>query len=127
MRALRFEQKGLDHLRLTNRVVPELASDQVLIRIEAAGLNRSDVSNVIGNHAYTTLPRTPGRDFAGVVERGPAGWVGTPVWGSGREIGFTRDGSHAEYLVLEVDQVARKPDGLSFEEAACCEIGRAHV
>ena len=122
MRALRFEQKGLDHLRLTNRVVPELASDQVLIRIEAAGLNRSDVSNVIGNHAYTTLPRTPGRDFAGVVERGPAGWIGAPVWGSGREIGFTRDGSHAEYLVLEIDQVARKPDGLSFEEAACCGV-----
>ena len=122
MRALRFEQKGLEHLQLAE--VPDLVPgpDQLLIRIEAAGLNRSDVSNVIGNHAYTTLPRTPGRDFAGVVERGPASWVGASVWGSGREIGFTRDGTHAQHLLLEVDQVARKPDRLGFHEAACCGV-----
>ncbi len=122
MLALRFEQKGLEHLRLAEHPRIEPATGELLIRVRAAGLNRSDVSNVIGNHAYTTLPRTPGRDFAGVVEHGPAPWQGVAVWGSGREIGFTRDGSHAEFLLIAADAVARKPERLSFEEAACCGV-----
>jgi NADPH:quinone reductase-like Zn-dependent oxidoreductase len=94
----------------------------VLVRVKAAGLNRSDVSNVMGGHPYTTLPRTPGRDFAGVVERGPAALLGKAVWGTGKELGFTRDGSHAEYLVLPADGVAQKPERLSFAEAASCGV-----
>jgi NADPH:quinone reductase-like Zn-dependent oxidoreductase len=123
MKALRFHSTGdLAKLAIEEMPTPAPREDEVLVRIKAAGLNRSDVSNVMGGHPYTTLPRTPGRDFSGIVERGPAALVGQAVWGTGKEIGFTRDGSHAEYVVLPADGVALKPERLSFEEAACCGV-----
>jgi NADPH2:quinone reductase len=107
MMALRFDRTGdLDALRLAEVDAPEPAAGHVRVRIAAAGLNPSDVKNVLGRFPYTTLPRTPGRDFAGVVDRGPAGRVGLEVWGTGNELGFTHDGSHAEYLTLAVAALA---------------------
>ena len=123
MKALRFQTTGdLANLTLAEMPTPAPRDGEVLVRVKAAGLNRSDVSNVMGGHPYTTLPRTPGRDFAGIVERGPAALLGKAVWGTGKELGFTRDGSHAEYLVLPADGVALKPERLSFAEAASCGV-----
>src|SRR4051812_44869197 len=123
MKALRFAKTGdLSHLALADTPQPRPASGELLIRVRAAGLNKNDVSNVMGGHPYTTLPRTPGRDFAGVVEAGPAQLVGRRVWGTGKELGFTRDGSHAEFLVLGADAAATMPDKLSFAEAAACGV-----
>jgi NADPH:quinone reductase-like Zn-dependent oxidoreductase len=65
----------------------------------------------------TTLPRTPGRDFAGVVEAGPASWIGAEVWGTGGDTGFTRDGSHAGYILVPVACLRRKPGALDFDQA----------
>ena len=62
-------------------------------------------------------PRTPGRDYAGVVVEGPTEWIGKEVWGSGGDVGITRDGSHASWLVLPVAALREKPKGLSFDEA----------
>jgi len=64
------------------------------------------------------LPRIPGRDFAGVVEAGPAEWIGSEVWGKGGDTGFTRDGTHAELIAVPVASLRRKPDALSFDQAA---------
>jgi len=66
----------------------------------------------------TTLPRTPGRDFAGMVVAGTSLMIGAEVWGTGGDVGFTRDGAYAELLLVPVDGVSRKPKNLSFEEAA---------
>ncbi|HET8705810.1 MAG TPA: zinc-binding alcohol dehydrogenase family protein, partial [Pseudomonadales bacterium] len=71
---------------------------------------------------YTTLPRVPGRDFAGVVEAGPAAWLGKEVWGTGRDLGFFNDGSHAEYVCLPASGAALKPASLSFAQAASCGV-----
>jgi NADPH:quinone reductase-like Zn-dependent oxidoreductase len=57
-----------------------------------------------------------------VVERGPATLLGRAVWGTGKELGFTRDGSHDEYILLPADGMALKPERLSFEEAASCGV-----
>ena len=123
VKALRFEKTGdLAHLAIVDCPTPAPLKDEVRVRVKAAGLNRSDVSNVMGGHPYTTLPRTPGRDFAGVVEGGPQELVGKAVWGTGRELGFTRDGSHAEYVVLPRDALAPKPQALSFSQAASCGV-----
>jgi NADPH:quinone reductase-like Zn-dependent oxidoreductase len=92
------------------------------VRITHAGLNPSDVKNVLGRFPYTTLPRTPGRDFAGVVEAGPSDLVGREVWGTGKELGFTRDGSHAECIVLPADGVAERPARLSAAECAASGV-----
>ena len=67
---------------------------------------------------WTVLPRTPGRDFAGVVVSGPPEWEGAPVWGTGGDTGFTRDGSHAELMSVPVEALVRKPERLSFDEAS---------
>jgi NADPH:quinone reductase-like Zn-dependent oxidoreductase len=65
------------------------------------------------------LPRTPGRDFAGVVVDGPQNLRGREIWGTGGDVGFTRDGSHAEFIVIPAAAASAKPPNLSFEEAAC--------
>lgn len=123
MKALRFEKTGdLKHLELVEGSIPKPGDDEVLVKVKAAGLNQSDVSNVLGRHPYTTLPRTPGRDFSGVVIQGPPGFLGKEVWGTGKELGFTRDGTHAEYLVLPADGIALKPQSLSFSQAASCGV-----
>ncbi len=123
MKALRFERTGsLDHLAYIDTPTPSPRDGEVLVRVKAAGINKSDTSNVMGFFPYTTLPRTPGRDFAGVVEQGPAHLRGKAVFGSGKEPGFTRDGSHAEYIVMPAEGVAIKPDALSFEAAAACGV-----
>ena len=101
MKALQFSATGdLAALHVVDLPTPVPAAGQVLVRIKAAGLNPSDVKNVLGRFPYTTLPRVPGRDFAGVVEQGPAQLLGQEVWGTGKELGFFADGSHAQYLSL---------------------------
>ena len=51
-------------------------------------------------------------DFAGVVVDGPTEWIGVEVWGTGGDVGFSRDGSHAELRGVLVGAVARKaPNG----------------
>ncbi|PTR39021.1 NADPH:quinone reductase-like Zn-dependent oxidoreductase [Rhodococcus sp. OK611] len=123
IRALRFDRIGsLDALHLAATSRPLATEGEVVVQVRAAGLNPSDFKNVLGKFPYTTVPRTPGRDFAGVVVAGPDELVGREVWGSGRELGFTRDGSHAEYVALAATGVSTKPANLSFEQAAACGV-----
>jgi NADPH:quinone reductase len=119
MRAIRFNKFGdPSALDLAEVAAPAVDNTAALVRVMAASINPSDVKNVAGAMKQTTLPRTPGRDFAGVVEAGPAGWVGAAVWGTGGDAGFTRDGAHAEMIVVPVASLRRKPDTLSFDQAA---------
>src|ERR1700761_8790036 len=123
MRALRFTEFGDPVvLRVTN--LPDLTgtADEAVIRVEAASVNPSDVKNVAGAMDWTVLPRTPGRDFAGVVVSGPPEWEGAAVWGTGGDVGFTRDGSHAELMSVPVEALVRKPDRLSFDEASAVGV-----
>jgi NADPH2:quinone reductase len=119
MRALRFEKFG-DPSVLHVADLPEPAPGDgfAVVRVTGASINPSDVKNVAGAMEGTTLPRTPGRDYAGVVERGPAEWIGREVFGTGGEIGYTVDGSHAERLVVPVAALTGKPARLSSAEAA---------
>ncbi|MBN2978935.1 oxidoreductase [Pseudomonas fluorescens] len=119
MKALQFSATGnLAALRLVDTATPVPAAGEVRVQIKAAGLNPSDVKNVLGRFPYTTLPRIPGRDFAGVVVEGPQALLGQEVWGTGRNLGFFADGSHAEYLTVSAKGVAPKPAQLSFAQAA---------
>ena len=123
MKALRFNKTGdLKYLEYVDLPVPTPASGEVLIEIRAARLNKNDISNVMGRLPYTTLPRTPGRDFSGVVLEGPKKLIGKAVWGTGKEIGFTRDGTHAQYLTLPAKGVSIKPESVSFAQAASCGV-----
>ena len=119
MQALRFHEFGaFDKLKVEAIPDPQPKPGEVVVRVRAASLSPSDAKNVLGRMEGTTLPRTPGRDFAGVVVNGPTNMIGGEVWGTGGDIGFTRDGAHAELLVVPVGGVRPKPKNLSFEEAA---------
>lgn len=91
---------------------------EVLIQVKAAAVNPSDVKAGTGLMPHAVFPRTPGRDYAGIVIDGPAGTVGREVFGSSGDLGIRRDGSHASHLVVEADAVVDKPASLAWDEAA---------
>ena len=127
MQAIVIERFGEpSELRQKEVPRPDPGEGEILVEIQAAAVNRSDVLNARGSFPFTTLPRIPGRDFAGVVVEGPRELVGTEVWGTGGgELGFIRDGSHARYLAVSRGAVVPKSDTLTLEEAAAS--GLAYV
>jgi len=94
------------------------ADHEVLIELRAAAVNPSDVKAAMGLMSYAVFPRTPGRDYAGVVIDGPPDTIGREVFGSSGDLGIRRDGTHATHLAVEADAVVMKPAGMSWEEAA---------
>ena len=123
MRAIEFRRFGdPSQLQLVERPQPHASGSTAVVRVEAASINPSDVKNVAGRMSQTTLPRIPGRDYSGVVVEGPAEWIGVAVWGTGGDVGFTRDGTHAEYLEVPRASLVRKPEPLSHEAAACVGV-----
>ena len=123
MKAIVLRQFGdPGQLHVENIAQPQPAEGEVLVKVLAAGINPSDVKNVQGAMAGTTLPRIPGRDFAGVVVSGPTDLMGREVWGTGGDIGFTRDGSHAQYLLLRAAALTEKPAALSMEAAGAAGL-----
>jgi NADPH:quinone reductase len=126
MKALRFEKTGsLDGLSVRDIPVPRPAAGEALVQVKAAAINPSDIKNVQGKMHGTTVPRTPGRDFAGIVVEGPKELVGASVFGSGGNLGFGRDGSHAEFLTLPEVAILPLPRNAGFEQGA--GIGVAYM
>src|ERR1700677_3206140 len=94
MKALRFEKYGPPSvLSIQELPVPDLKTGEALVEVHASAINPSDVKNVAGVFK-ASLPRIPGRDFAGLVVAGD-GWKGKEGWGSGAGFGVWRDGTHA--------------------------------
>src|SRR5208282_1883987 len=122
MKSLRFAEFGSPSvLRIEEVPVLEPGEGEALVRVKAAGINPSDIGNVAGRFKSTTLPRTPGRDFAGIVVKGNK-HEGEEVWGSAPKLGIVRDGSHAEYVVVPVETLALKPKSLSMGQAGAIGI-----
>jgi NADPH:quinone reductase-like Zn-dependent oxidoreductase len=122
MKALRFAEFGPPSvLRIEDVPIPEPGDGEVLVRVKAAAINPSDIGNVAGRFKKTTLPRTPGRDFAGIVEKGSR-HQGAEVWGSSGTLGIVRDGSHAEYVVVPAEVLSPKPKSLTMTQAAAIGI-----
>ena len=117
MKALRFAEFGPPSvLRIEDVAIPEPGEGEALVHVKAAAINPSDIGNVAGRFKNTTLPRTPGRDFAGVVVKGTR--HGEEVWGSFPKLGIVRDGSHAEYVVVPAETLSLKPKSSSMAQAA---------
>jgi NADPH:quinone reductase-like Zn-dependent oxidoreductase len=117
-----------DVLRLAEIGMPEVGTDDVLVRVHAAALNPADwhilrgdplIARLMGVGLTRPKARVAGIDAAGVVEA-----VGTNVrqLRDGDEVlGFCR-GAFAEYACAAADLVVPKPAGLSFEQAAAVPI-----
>jgi NADPH2:quinone reductase len=125
MRALRFYEFGSpDVLRSEIVAAPQPDADHAIVAVHAASVNPSDVANVAGRFPATVLPRTPGRDYAGIVVDGPAEWMDAEVWGTG-DAGFAVDGSHAELIRVPIASLRRKPTTLTHAEAASIGVNFA--
>lgn len=96
---------------------PEAAEAQAVVRVASAAVNPSDAKATLGLMPHTVWPRIPGRDYAGVVEEGPAAWIGKEVWGSGGDLGMSCNGSHASWIQVPVSALREKPRALSMDEA----------
>jgi NADPH:quinone reductase len=116
-----FEHYGSpSELKLEERDIPNPGPDEVLVKVAATAINPSDVKNVAG-HFKSTMPRVPGRDYAGTIVAGN-GRKGEEVWGSGPGLGVVRDGVHAEYFVMPSAWISRKPPGLGLEQASAIGV-----
>ena len=60
----------------------------------------------------------PDSPTSGCPPPGPAEWIDETVWGTAGDVGFTRDGTHAERIAVPIASLWRKPKRLSFAEAA---------
>lgn len=98
---------GPEVLKLEERPVPQAVLGQVLIRIEAFGLNRSELFTRQGLSPDVEFPRILGIEAVGVVEAAPGGEfaegdvVATVMGGMGRDF----DGGYAQYTVVPARQV----------------------
>jgi len=116
VRAIRVEQYGgPEVLRLVEASIPEPGPGELLIRVEAAGVNFVDVYHRTGLY-NRPLPFIPGREAAGVVERVGAG-VTTARPGD-RVVSETAVGTYAEYALVAEDRAVQVPDGLESRLAA---------
>jgi len=123
MKALQFKSfGGAEVLEYIDLPMPECDRESAVVQVISASVNPSDVKNVSGHFDHTAPPRIPGRDFSGVVVDGPADWIGAEVWGTGGDIGFTRDGTHAEFIKIPVAALSRKPATLSHEQASAIGV-----
>jgi NADPH:quinone reductase-like Zn-dependent oxidoreductase len=125
MRAVVHDRYGPpDVLRLAEVETPVPKEDEVLVRIHATTVNRSDCGwrapHPFFSRIFTGLlrPKRPilGSELAGVVE---AVGSGVTSFEAGDEVFGIKSGAHAEYVCArESAAIARKPAGMSFEEAA---------
>ncbi|KAK9447017.1 zinc-type alcohol dehydrogenase-like protein [Limtongia smithiae] len=112
-------------LALTTLPVPALKPGCALVRVLYSVIHPSDRLNSQGNFPYTTFPRIPGRDYAGIVtdimtnSEEDKAWIGKTVYGtSGPNLGFDLDGTHAQYCLLPITSLVEKPASLPTNLAA---------
>jgi len=126
MLRLRVPHKAetLDGLDLVLEPIAELPHHpgDVLIDVRFAGVNPSDVRALMGVMPQAVFPRTPGREWSGIVLDGPPDLLGQEVFGAGGDLGVTRDGSHGARLVVSRDAVLLKPPALSLAEAGALGV-----
>jgi NADPH2:quinone reductase len=123
MKALHFSRFGSPEvLELVDLPIPLATGSEAVVRVDAASVEPSDVKSVAGAMEGTVLPRTPGREFSGVVVDGPRRLLGQAVWGTAGSLGFTHDGTHAEYLRFPVVGLRVRPPALTAEQAAAVPV-----
>ena len=97
---------------------PQAGPGQVRVRVKAAGVQHYDCGIRSGWSPPTvlvTLPQIPGNEFAGQVDQVGEGVSNLSI---GDEVlGFALLNCYAEYVVVGVDQIVKKPRTMSWEEA----------
>ena len=108
---------GPDNLVPTTRPVPVPQNDEVLIKVEAAGVNRPDVLQRMGGYAPPAgASDIPGLEVAGTVVKAGAGVSRFKVGDS--VCALVAGGGYAEYCVAPWAQCLSVPDGYDMVKAA---------
>jgi NADPH:quinone reductase-like Zn-dependent oxidoreductase len=129
MKALVYREfGGADRFELTDIDTPHIGPDTMLVKVVAAGINPVDYKireGYLEGLIDTALPAVPGWDVAGIVEK-PG--LDTPEFQEGDAIlayartDVVRGGTLAEYVAVPVRTATRKPEALSFEDAAAIPL-----
>jgi D-arabinose 1-dehydrogenase-like Zn-dependent alcohol dehydrogenase len=143
MRAVQIS-KANGPFEVVERDVPEVAANQVRIKVEACGICHSDAFVKFGAFPGLQLPRIPGHEIAGRVDavgaevtaykpgdRVGVGWHGGHCFKcnacrkglfinceKAQVTGISYDGGYAEFVVVPEQAVARMPESLDAAEAA---------
>lgn len=129
MRAIVQDRYGsVDVFRLAQIALPQIADNEVLVQVQAAGLDRGTWHMMAGQPYLLRLlgfgfrvpkNRVPGLDVAGTVAA-----VGSSVtrFSPGDQVFGISRGSFAEYAAVREDKLARKPANLTFTQAAVVPI-----
>jgi NADPH:quinone reductase len=116
MKTIRVHQPGgPEQLRIDEAPTPKPGEEDVLVKIEASGVNFIDVYHRTGLYKMP-LPFTPGMEGAGVVDS-----VGERVieWQPGDRVAWAMTaGSYAEYAVVPALKLVRVPEGVDTRTAA---------
>ena len=126
MKAFVVQQYGQDGLRAAEVPEPEVGEGDVLVKISAASVNPLDKMVRNGEFKQLLKYRTPfvlGHDVAGVVTRVGSVvrdfHIADEVYARPRDL---RIGTFAEYIAIDQDDVAPKPDSLTLHEAAAVPL-----
>ncbi len=111
---------GYEKLKLEKQATTQPGPGEVLVRVEASGVNYADVAVRWGLYEsakkYVGWPITPGFEYAGVVE---ATGAGVKNWKKGdRVFGIVRFGAYSTHVVVPEHQLFRIPESFTAEQAA---------
>lgn len=115
--AVIYEAGGPEALKIESRPVPTPKQGEVLIRVKAFGLNRSELFTRQGHSPGVQFPRILGIEAVGIVEEAPGGEFPkgavalTAMGGMGRQF----DGSYADYTCVPASQVQTMRTDLPWE------------
>jgi NADPH:quinone reductase-like Zn-dependent oxidoreductase len=129
MRAIVQDAYGsVEVLRLAEIDRPDIAANEVLVKVHAAGMDRGTWHNMTGRPYLMRIMgfgfRRPKNHVAGLDVSGTVVAVGSDVtrFHEGDEVFGISRGSYAEFAAAREDKVVHKPAGLSFEQAAVVPI-----
>ena len=120
MKAIQIQSTGgPEVLQLVDLPIPQPGPGQVLVRVEATGVNFIEIYFRKGVYK-TAFPMIPGSEAAGTVEElGP----GANGFKAGDAVASTAMmGSYAEYALVPAAQLVKVPEGLSMEQAAAAML-----
>ena len=120
MNAIQIQSTGgPEVLQLTELPIPVPGPGQVLIRVEAVGVNFIEIYFRKGVYK-ATMPLIPGSEAAGTIEELGPGVTGFAAGDAVASVGVL--GSYAEYALVPVTQLVKVPNGVTPEQAAAAML-----
>ena len=127
MQAVQIQQFGGPEVLTVHEIsTPQPASDELLVRVHAAGVNPVDTGARSGRSAALTNaapPYIPGFDVSGVVVAAGSAVsefnIGDAVYAM---LDLRRGGGYAQYALVKEAEAALKPENLTFAEAAALPL-----